>query len=127
MQSSELMFAIAQIAVGLAGFSAIIVSLNAKPIRDWDDADQYSLRILIYAAIVVVFFSLIPSLLVISLEPHKVWLYGLWAYGLVHIADLSGQERTGEEYRILLEAAGFEISRIIPTDSEVSVIETVPV
>ena len=46
---------------------------------------------------------------------------------LIMMVTFSGQERTGEEYRILLETAGFEISRIIPTDSDVSVIEAVPV
>ena len=34
MQSTGFMFTIAQIAVGLAGFSAVIVTLNAKPIRE---------------------------------------------------------------------------------------------
>jgi hypothetical protein len=34
-----------------------------------------------------------------------------------------GQERTEEEYRKLYQAAGFRLSRIMPTKAEVSVIE----
>jgi SAM-dependent methyltransferase len=36
-----------------------------------------------------------------------------------------GRERTGDEYRALLKSAGCELARIIPTSSELSVIEAV--
>lgn len=36
-----------------------------------------------------------------------------------------GRERTEEEYRMLLQAAGFQLTRIIPTSSPISVIEAV--
>ena len=34
-----------------------------------------------------------------------------------------GQERTADEYRTLLEKAGFRLTRVIPTDSAVSIVE----
>ena len=34
-----------------------------------------------------------------------------------------GKERTADEYRVLLEAAGFTLSQIIPTNTDVSIIE----
>ena len=34
-----------------------------------------------------------------------------------------GRERSEAEYRVLLEAAGFRLTQIIPTQSEMSVIE----
>ena len=37
-----------------------------------------------------------------------------------------GQERTAQEYRKLLEQAGFCLTRVVPTESAVSVIEAVP-
>jgi hypothetical protein len=37
-----------------------------------------------------------------------------------------GQERTPEEYRALLDKAGFRMTRIVPTASAVSVVEAVP-
>jgi hypothetical protein len=82
------MFTIAQIAVGLAGFSAIIVTLNPNPIRDWDNTDRLNLRLLIQISVYVIFFSLLPPLLDIAFEPHFIWRYALWAYGLIHAADV---------------------------------------
>jgi hypothetical protein len=37
-----------------------------------------------------------------------------------------GQERTGEEYRALLEKANFRMTRVVPTASDVSIVEAVP-
>jgi hypothetical protein len=37
-----------------------------------------------------------------------------------------GQERTGEEYRALLNKAGFRMTRVVPTESDVSIVEAVP-
>lgn len=37
-----------------------------------------------------------------------------------------GQERTAEEYRVLLDKAGFRLTRIVPTASVVSVVEAAP-
>jgi hypothetical protein len=37
-----------------------------------------------------------------------------------------GQERTGEEYRALLEKADFRMTRVVPTASAVSIVEAVP-
>jgi hypothetical protein len=34
-----------------------------------------------------------------------------------------GKERTENEYRALFEGAGFELSRIVPTGTEVSIVE----
>jgi hypothetical protein len=37
-----------------------------------------------------------------------------------------GQERTGEEYRALLKKADFRMTRVVPTASDVSIVEAVP-
>jgi O-methyltransferase/methyltransferase family protein len=37
-----------------------------------------------------------------------------------------GQERTGEEYRALLKKANFRMTRVVPTASDVSIVEAVP-
>jgi O-methyltransferase domain len=36
-----------------------------------------------------------------------------------------GQERTAAEYRVLLDKAGFELTRVVPTQSAVSVVDAV--
>jgi hypothetical protein len=38
-----------------------------------------------------------------------------------------GSERTEEEYRVLLEHAGFQLSSITPTSSVISVVEGRPI
>lgn len=42
---------------------------------------------------------------------------------LVMLLIPGGKERTEDEYRALYEDSGFELSRIIPTDSELSIVE----
>jgi hypothetical protein len=42
------------------------------------------------------------------------------------LATTSGQERTEPEYRALLKKAGFTLTRVIPTNSAVSIVEAVP-
>ena len=42
------------------------------------------------------------------------------------LALTPGQERTEPEYRALLAKAGFALTRVIPTDSDVSIVEAVP-
>ena len=37
-----------------------------------------------------------------------------------------GRGRTEEEFRTLFEAGGFKLTRVIPTESRVSVVEGVP-
>ena len=42
---------------------------------------------------------------------------------LVMLLIPGGKERTEDEYRTLLDEAGLELSRIVPTSTEISVIE----
>jgi len=56
METFDLLLTMAEVAVGLAGFSAIIVTLNRRPIREWDDTDQLNLRLLIQVSGLTIFF-----------------------------------------------------------------------
>ena len=89
MDSSSLLLTISQLAIALAGFSAIVVALNGKPVREWDDTDRLNLRCLLQVAIYVLAFSLFPFLLAVSLSPQAVWRFGLLAYGLFVTFDAS--------------------------------------
>jgi hypothetical protein len=42
------------------------------------------------------------------------------------LAVTGGQERTEPEYRALLDKAGFRLTRVVPTESGVSVVEAFP-
>jgi hypothetical protein len=45
---------------------------------------------------------------------------------MVMLAIPGGQERSEEEYRALLAKAGLRLTRVVPTESAVSVVEAVP-
>jgi hypothetical protein len=45
---------------------------------------------------------------------------------IVMLAVAGGQERTEPEYRQLLEKTGFKLTRIVPTESAVSIVEALP-
>jgi O-methyltransferase domain/Dimerisation domain len=45
---------------------------------------------------------------------------------IIMLAIPGGQERTEPEYRALLDKAGFQLERVVPTESAVSVVEAVP-
>jgi hypothetical protein len=42
------------------------------------------------------------------------------------LVNTGGQERTETEHRALLEAAGFQVTSVVPTQSEMIVVECVP-
>ena len=42
------------------------------------------------------------------------------------LADRLTEERTEQEYRTLLQKVGFHLTRVVSTDSPVSVVEAVP-
>ena len=46
---------------------------------------------------------------------------------MVMLVAPGGQERTAGEYGALLEKAGFRLTNVVPTGSDVSVVEAVPV
>jgi hypothetical protein len=45
---------------------------------------------------------------------------------MVMLAMPGGEERTASEYQTLLAKAGFRMTRVIPTESPVSIVEAVP-
>ena len=57
-----------------------------------------------------------------ALSRPNVMIMGQIAY-----LDAYGQERTEAEYRALYAAAGFTLTRVIPTRSRISLIEGTPV
>ncbi len=89
MQSTDVLLTIAEIAVALAGFSAIVVMLNSKPIREWDDTDRLNLRALVQLSAIIIVFALLPFILNVSIKEPELWTYALWAYGGLHILDVS--------------------------------------
>jgi hypothetical protein len=89
MNSTDFLLTISELSIAVAGFSAIVVMLNTKPIKDWADADRLNLRLLLQVSALTIVFSLFPSILSVPLIPDNAWRYSLAIYGVVHMADVS--------------------------------------
>ncbi|WDI39894.1 methyltransferase [Bremerella sp. P1] len=90
-------------------------------IHDWDD--EKSLTILRNCRQAM---SANTKLLIVeSVIPPGNDPFGGKFLDLVMLLIPGGKERTAEEYRALLDQAGFELTQVIPTTSEVSIIEAV--
>ena len=89
MTSTDFLLTISELSIAVAGFSAIVVMLNTKPIREWADADRLNLRLLLQVSALTIIFSLLPSILSVSQAPDNAWRYALAVYGVVHAADVS--------------------------------------
>jgi hypothetical protein len=92
-------------------------------IHDWDDAKSLQILRNVRASI--------PRtgklLLVESVIPPGNAPFPAKLLDLTMLVMPGGQERTEEEYRTLLAAAGFRLTKIVPTSADVSVIESEPV
>jgi drug/metabolite transporter (DMT)-like permease len=68
---------LAQVAIGLAGFSAILVALSGKP-HQWTPVDAFRIRNILALSFQSVFLSLIPFVLAFfSLPESTVWKVSL--------------------------------------------------
>ena len=92
-------------------------------IHDWDD--EKSLKILNNIRKVIPEngkLLLVESVIPGENEPH----FGKFL-DLIMLTMTGGRERTEEEYKSLLESAGFRLNRVFPTESFISIIEAIPV
>jgi O-methyltransferase domain/Dimerisation domain len=64
----------------------------------------------------------LPARLEDSITAHRAFMSDLNM-----LVNSGGQERTETEHGALLEAAGFRVTSVVPTESEMSVVECVPV
>jgi hypothetical protein len=91
-------------------------------IHDWDDERSIAILKNIRQAIdeggrLLLVEAVLPA----GGEPH----FGKFI-DLNMMVMTGGRERTEEEYRALLEAGGFKLTRVIPTDSPMSIVEAAP-
>lgn len=106
------------------GADAYVLS---RVIHDWDDARALEiLRNCRRAMPPSGRLLLIERILPARAEPTSAVRSHL-VIDLMMMVMNGGRERTEEEYRVLLEGAGFALARITPTGTAVSVIETEPV
>lgn len=103
------LLAVAQVAIGLAGFSAILVALSGKP-HQWTPVDAFRIRLILACSFQSVFLSLIPvALAFFSLPESTVWKVSPLIIAIATFADvllvLSGVYRLSRPERAVLKTA----------------------
>lgn len=94
-------------AIGLAGFSAILVALSGKP-HQWTPVDAFRIRNILAFSFQSVFLSLIPLVLAFfSLPESTVWQASLLIIAIATLGDvllvLSGVYRLSRPERAVLK------------------------
>jgi len=98
----------AQLAIGLAGFSAILVALSGKP-HQWTPVDAFRIRNILAFTFQSVFLSLVPFVLAFfSLPASTVWRLSLLILAAATLGGvllvLSGVYRLSRSQRAVLKA-----------------------
>lgn len=89
MTSHDTLVLLAELAVAIAGFSGVVVALEARSVSQWSASRRFNLRVLLQVSGLVVFFSVFPLILERAVAPPASWRLALWAYGLVHLVDVT--------------------------------------
>jgi hypothetical protein len=100
---------LAQVAIGVAGFSAILVALSGKP-HLWTPVDAFRIRNILALSFQSVFLALVPFVLALfSLPESTVWKVSLLILALGTsggvLLVLSGVYRLSASERAVLKAA----------------------
>ncbi|HUI62189.1 MAG TPA: hypothetical protein VLX90_18330 [Steroidobacteraceae bacterium] len=106
---------LAQVAVGLAGFSAILVALSGKP-HQWTAVDAFRIRNILAFTFQSVFLSLVPFVLTFfSLPESTVWQLSPLILAIATVVSvllvLSGVYRLSRSERAVLNA--FVVSSVV--------------
>jgi hypothetical protein len=99
----------AQLAIGLAGFSAILVALSGKP-HQWTQVDAFRIRNILAFTFQSVFLSLVPFVLAFfSLPVSAVWQVSLLILAIATLGGVllvvSGVYRLSRPERAVLKTA----------------------
>jgi hypothetical protein len=98
---------LAQVAIGVAGFSAILVALSGKP-HQWTPVDAFRIRNILAFSFQSVFLSLVPFVLAFfSLRESAVWHVSLLILAIATLGGvvlvLSGVYRLAPSERAVLK------------------------
>jgi hypothetical protein len=99
---------VAQVAIGIAAFSAILVALSGKP-HLWTPVDAFRIRNILAFSFQSVFLSLVPFVLALfSLREPAIWQVSLLILAIATLADavlvLTGVYRLSPSERAVLKA-----------------------
>ena len=95
-------------------------------LHDWDDAACVAILKNVRAAIGPEGRLLIVDRVLPERTEASVAMRTAMMADLLMLIHLTGRERTEREFRALLEASGFRLARVVPTGTQLSVIEAAP-
>jgi len=86
--NQQVLTLLVELGVAIAGFSAIVVALDQRPVRRWTRIRRDGLRTLLQVSGVVITFSLAPLVVGRWFAEPAVWGWLLLAYGVIHVSDV---------------------------------------
>jgi hypothetical protein len=89
MTSHDTLVLIAELAVAIAGFSSIVIAIEGRGVRHWSAVQRFDLRVLLQVSALTIIFSIFPLIVERAVAQPTSWRLSLWAYGLVHLLDVS--------------------------------------
>lgn len=92
-------------------------------LHDWPEAEALAILLIVRRAMPAHGRLFIGEMLI----PEGDAMHAARVMDLIMLCITGGRERTEAEYRELLDAAGFELERVTPTRSPISVLEARPV
>jgi hypothetical protein len=95
-------------------------------LHDWDDASCAAILGNVRAAIRPGGRLLVVERVLPERPEASAAMRAMMMADLLMLVHLSGRERTEREFRALLEASGFRLERILPTGTQLAVIEAAP-
>jgi hypothetical protein len=95
-------------------------------VHDWDDAACGAILSTVRAAIRPAGRLLIVERILPERADASPSMRAMMMADLLMMIHLAGRERTEREFRALLDASGFRLERIVPTGTQLSVIEAAP-
>jgi hypothetical protein len=95
-------------------------------LHDWDDAACVTILGNIRAAIVPEGRLLVVDRVLPERATASAALRAAMMADLLMLVHLTGRERTEREFRALFDASGFGLERVIPTGTQLSVVEAAP-
>src|SRR5262252_1877031 len=115
MDVANALLTVAQVAIGLAGFSAILVALSGKP-HQWTPVDAFRIRNILAFSFQSVFLSLVPFVLAFFSVPEStVWRASLLILAMATLGGvvlvLCGVYRLSPSERAVLKA--FVVSSVV--------------
>ena len=107
----EILSAVAQIAVALAGFAGVVVVFRRESVHEWSRIDKFRLRLLLSNSVFPLAYSLFAMfLLTLKPPPESIWR---WCSGFAAVCQIPFAITSIKRRRTLSSAEFKAVSKIV--------------